>query len=313
VTRVLIHIGYQKTATKWLRDRVFGQPKTGFGLLTQHIPAIRELAFGDPLVFDAEATRAALAPKLAELEQTGLSPALSWGRLVGVAFSGGYDTKPIAENLAATFPSARIVLVMREQRSMLVSTYKQYVKTGGPSKLDTFLFPHTEHKAPTFRFEFFEYDRVIRYYRSLFGDEAVLAMPYEQLANDRAGFISRVTEFGGRPVEPDVLRRIVKANTRNTAQSALVLGMTRPLNLLSAPTELNPAPVLGSTRIAAMTARARRKLDPADLSAMRALADRSERVLREKVVEAVGDRYVESNRRTAALTGLDLGQYGWML
>jgi hypothetical protein len=30
-------------------------------------------------------------------------------------------------------------------------------------------------------------------------------------------------------------------------------------------------------------------------------------------VEAVGDRYVESNRRTAALTGLDLGQYGWML
>jgi hypothetical protein len=196
---------------------------------------------------------------------------------------------------------------------MVVSTYKQYVKTGGPAKLDTFLFPETQHKAPTFRFEFFEYDRVLRYYRSLFGEDAVLAMPYEQLAKDRAGFISRVAEFGGRPVEPEVLRRIVKQSTRNTAQSALVLGLTRPLNLLSAPTELNPAPVFGSTRIASLTARARRKLDPADLSAVRALADRSERVLREKVVDAVSDRYVESNRQTAALTGLDLGQYGWMV
>ena len=184
---MLIHIGYQKTATKWLRDKVFGQPKTGFGLLTQHIPAIRELAFGDPLVFDAETTRAALAPKLAELEQAGLAPALSWGRLVGVAFSGGHDTKPIADNLAQTFPGARIVVVMREQRSMVVSTYKQYVKTGGPARLETFLWPDSQHKAPTFRFEFFEYDRVIRYYRSLFGADAVLAMPYEQLAGDRAG------------------------------------------------------------------------------------------------------------------------------
>jgi hypothetical protein len=313
VTRVLIHIGYQKTATKWLRDKVFGQPKTGFGLLTQHIPAIRELAFGDPLVFDAEATRAALAPKLAELEQAGLTPALSWGRLVGVAFSGGHDTKPIADNLAQTFPGARIVVVMREQRSMVVSTYKQYVKTGGPARLETFLSPDSQHKAPTFRFEFFEYDRVIRYYRSLFGADAVLAMPYEQLAGDRAGFITQVAEFGGRPVEQDVLRRIVKQSTRNTAQSALVLGLTRPLNLLSAPTELNPAPVVGSKRITAITARARRKLDPADLGAVRALADRSERRLREKAIEAIGDRYVESNRRTAALTGIDLAQYGWMV
>jgi hypothetical protein len=31
------------------------------------------------------------------------------------------------------------------------------------------------------------------------------------------------------------------------------------------------------------------------------------------VAEAVRDRYVASNRKTAAMTGLDLGAYGWMV
>jgi hypothetical protein len=67
------------------------------------------------------------------------------------------------------------------------------------------------------------------------------------------------------------------AKRRNPAQSALVLGATR---------------VLRATRM---------------------LAERSEQSLKQAVAEAIGDRYVESNRTTAELLGVDLAAYGWML
>ena len=57
----------------------------------------------------------------------------------------------------------------------------------------------------------------------------------------------------------------------------------------------------------------RKKLDPANLSVTRPLAERSEQSLKQAVAEAVGDRYVESNRKTAELLGVDLAAYGWML
>jgi hypothetical protein len=311
---VIVHIGYQKTGTKWLRDRLFAQPKAGFRVVPRDSPLIHELLYGDPLEFDAAASRRELAPIVEETEAAGLVPVLALGRLAGVAFSGGYDSKLHADRIKELVPDARILVVIREQRSMIVSTYKQYVKTGGTASLRGFLDPGPwQGKIPTFRFEFFEYHRLLGYYRSLFGAEGVLALPYEQLRSEPETFLRRVADFGGRPLPDDVLRRILKAKRRNTAQSALVLTLTRPLNRLAPASELNPAPIIGSQRVGAWAARARRKLDPAQLPAFRPLSDMIERQLRETVVTAVGDRYVASNRETGAMIGLDLEQFGWMV
>ena len=311
---MLVHVGYQKTGTKWLRDGLFRNREAGYHWLPKHAPPIWSLVYADPLRFDAEAARRELAPMVAEAEADGLVPVISWGRLVGVAFSGGYDTKLIADRIAGLVPEAKIVVVIREQRSMIVSTYKQYVKTGGTASIHGFLQPAKwQGKIPTFRFDFFEYDRVIGYYRSLFGDDSVLALPYEYLVAERAAFVSQVAEFAGRPVPDDVLTRIVKARRRNTAQSALVMGATRPLNRFGPPSELNPAPLLGSERVAEFAARIRKRVDPSEIRAARALADRSERILRQAAATTVDAHYVESNRRTAELIGIDLAQYGWMV
>ena len=47
--------------------------------------------------------------------------------------------------------------------------------------------------------------------------------------------------------------------------------------------------------------------------APRQAVDREEERLRRSVEDIVGDRYVDSNRQTAALLGVDLGAYGWMI
>jgi hypothetical protein len=311
----LIHIGYHKTGTKWLRGALFLNKAAGFRWIDKDTAPVRRLIRAHPLEFDAEVTRRDFEPLLAEAETNGLTPVICWGRLAGQAFSGGYDTKEIADRLRAVFPDGRIVVVVREQRSMIVSTYKQYVKAGGPCTIEDFLQPGADQgwRIPMFDFGYFEYHRLLGYYRSLFGADNVLALPYEELVRDRRGFLTRIGDFAGRPVPERVLAEMSDAKRRNPAQSALVLGATRVLNRFGPRNELNPAPLFESALLHGVAARMRKKLDPANLPVTRALGERSEESWKQAVEEAVGDRYVASNRITAELLGVDLAAYGWML
>jgi Sulfotransferase domain len=312
---ILIHIGYHKTGTKWLRGGLFLNKAAGYRWIDKDTAPVRGLIRAHPLEFDPEAARRDFEPLLAEAETKRLMPVICWGRLAGQAFSGGYDTKEIADRLKAVFSDGRILVVVREQRSMIVSTYKQYVKAGGPCTVEDFLQPGADQgwRIPLFDFEYFEYHRLLGYYRSLFGADNVLALPYEELVRDRRGFLARIGEFAGRPVPEEVLGEMSDAKRRNPAQSALVLGATRVLNRFGPRNELNPAPLVESSLVHGAATRMRKKLDPANLPATRGLAERSERSLKQAVAEAVGDRYVESNRITAELLGVDLAAYGWML
>src|SRR5205823_14475513 len=118
---------------------------------------------------------------------------------------------------AAVLPDSRTVVVVREQRSMIVSTYTPYVKAGGPSPIEDFLHPALDQgwRIPLFDFEYFEYHRLLGYYRSLFGADNVLALPYEQLVRDRRDFLTRIGEFAGRPVPEEVLAEATDAKPRN--------------------------------------------------------------------------------------------------
>jgi hypothetical protein len=315
MTPILLHVGYHKTGTKWLRAALFEDPATGFQLISKESRPVRRLVRDRPLDFDAAGTRNELAPFVEEAEAAGLVPVVCWGRLAGHAYSGGYDSTEIAGRLKAVFPEARILLVIREQRSMILSTYKQYVRAGGVCSLDHFLHPATERgwRIPGFDFAYFEYDGLIRHYRSLYGPEAVLALPYEQLVRDRVGFVATIAEFAGRPAGDDLLERARDLDATNRGKSALALTARRRVNRVGVRTELNPAPLVESKRLFAMGTRIRKQAKLPDSPATRALATRSEERLRRTVAEAVGNRYVESNRATMELIGVDLGSYGWMI
>ena len=181
VTPVLVHIGYHKTATKWLRGGLFCNSAAGYRWLGKApaSPAVNNLIFARPLDFDAAEIRGEFEPLFADAEAAGLLPVVCFGRLSGHPFSGGYDSKLIADRLKDVLPEARILIVIREQRSMIVSTYKQYVKGGGVCTLEHFLEPATEQgwHVPGFDYRHFEYDRLIAHYHELYGKESVLVLP----------------------------------------------------------------------------------------------------------------------------------------
>jgi hypothetical protein len=93
--------------------------------------------------------------------------------------------------LADLFPNAYILLVTRGFRSVMLSSYSQYVRTGGT---DDFFALNPEFGSPTHRSRgVWDYDRLIALYRERFGDR-LLVLPYELLRDDPAAFMAIIED-----------------------------------------------------------------------------------------------------------------------
>ena len=308
----LVHIGYHKTGTSWLQRYLFRNADLGFttsgkgpGTPVTTFVATRALDF------DAERVRREFEHLFDAAQRDGLVPVLSLERLAGHPFSGGYDSRELAERLAAVVPEARVLCVFREQTAMIGSTYKQFVKTGGGSSVERFLDPpvHRHRRIPLFDLRHFEYDRLLRLYRKLFEPDQVLFLPYESFASKPQEFVERIVGFAGIRTSSAATSRLPFDERPNLAQSALSIEVIRWLNRFLALTDVNPNPIVAADP--RFVKRARRAVANAVESMPDGLRDREERRLYARIARVVADRYGPSNQRLAELTGEDLAVYGY--
>ena len=313
MTPVLVHIGYHKAASTWLQRELFDD-RTGYRWLGKRPSShpVRRLVRERPLEFDAEGVRRAFAPLIADAEHAGVVPVVSFERLSGHPFSGGFDVDLVGERVAKVFPDARVLIVVREQRSMILSTYKQYVQVGGAAPLRHFLEPAVGRslRVPLFDGRYFEYDHLVRHYQGLFGRERVLTLPFELFVRDGRAFVERIAELSGRPVPDDVIGALRYRRRSNRARSALTIAVVRRLNRFTEHTELNPAPV-AELRSAARLSEWLQRTEILDHRLTKGPEARSQERLRRTIEEWAGDRDAESNRRLADLIGADLASLGW--
>jgi hypothetical protein len=309
---VLIHIGFHKTGTNWLQRRLFSDPATGYGWLGKRPGShpVRRFVGDRPFAFDADAVRAALQPMIDQIEVRGLLPVISLERLSGSALSGGHDSMRIADRLHQVFPEGRILVAVREQRSMIVSTYKGYVQQGGTAPLADFLEPPRSStlRVPWFHPDHLEYDRLVTYYESLFGHHQVLALAFDQFVEDGRAYVERIAAFAGQPIPADVLDALPYGHRENVrTTSALTLSVARRLNHVGPATDVNPVTFLRLKRAGSLAERLVRR-DP-----LAACSAATEKRLARAVDEWVGDRYAASNARLSAILDVDLRLYGWTL
>lgn len=306
--RPLLHIGYHKTGTTFLQRRFFNDKKSGLALAAgpprTRVPILNKNFIDvNPFEFDPDVARGSLEPAIKNAQNRGLTPVVSHERFSGSPFAGGYDSNEMADRLAATFPEAQVLIVIREQASMLLSLYKLYVRQGGAMPLHQFVDSETGRiRVPSFRFDFLEYHRLIVYYAGLFGLENVLVMPYEMLKGTPDLFFERIGEFLGRSVftpEP---------GSENVSASALALSVKRQINRHFIRDNLNPAPTFSPRFSNVELMRGIFKLDseiPSDLQEVQ------ERRWRSFVQQCVGEWYAESNALTVEITGLNLETFGY--
>ena len=67
--------------------------------------------------------------------KTGLIPIYSNERLSGGPHTGGSDSAEIARRIKICAPSSKIIIIIREQEDMILSSYSQYIRAVGSASL----------------------------------------------------------------------------------------------------------------------------------------------------------------------------------
>lgn len=305
---LLLHIGLQKTASTWLQHKVFESTAVGFATVGGEAVVKRHLIAPDDIEFDATTCRSAFMERIEAVGAERLVPVLSAERLSGDMLYGAYDGTRLADRLAETFPGAKVLIVIREQRSMLYSTYQQYVKAGGQLDLGDYLTRASKSHPWPCDVRRYEYDRLVAWYHGLFGRESVLTLPYELFRTDPPAFVHRIAAFAGASPEPGVVEALKFGKVVNRSWPPAGIAVKRRLNWLVRG-RMNPwAPLDGRSAAGRRLTKAAREIGR---RAPEGVAARIEQGMRSTIAALVGDRYGESNVRTSELIGLDLAAYGY--
>jgi hypothetical protein len=303
--RPLIHVGYHKTGTTWLQQVVFRAEASAFYSPWDWMEPVRRIVLPDPYEFDAGPVRERFEREFEAAADR--VPCVSCERFTGNPMSGGYDRKEVAERLAAVFPGARILIVIREQRSMILSAYRQFVLSGGLRGLARFMNPGGDvDRIPMFDLAYFRYDGVIRQYRQLFGDESVLVLPFERFRKNRPEFLSAIMEFAGAGAMPEPLQD----SAHNRGYCAFTMAGKRAFNLFFVGNRLNPVTPIRWQKLDRAGRVAFRWLDGFVPGPVRRWGDARLKGQIERATEGV---FEESNRAVAEMTGLDLAAYGYSM
>ena len=301
---ILIHIGYHKTGSTYLQDHCF-QPINGYSsnIGGSRTRIVKDIAFPDNFVFDPFVCRSLYLPYIDTARDNGLRFVLSHERLSGYPPSGGYDRMLIADRLVRTFPAARILIVVREQVSLIRSIYSQYITDGGDLSLQRFLeTPEPQlGRMPGFRLEVYEFDRLIRHYQDLFG--SVLVLPFEMMVRDLESFVGQISQFMEMPPPASIAK--VVTNSRRPVTMQFV---QRFANRLMSNNELSRGGIVQIPRFARRFARMKpvfERLTPQSFD------ERLNRKIDRNIRAFVAGHYRDSNCRVMELTGLDLEKFGY--
>ncbi|RLJ36220.1 sulfotransferase family protein [Litoreibacter meonggei] len=296
----VFHIGFHKTATTYLQKSVFSNADV-FTLPWGNQPAeaIEHFVLCHPERYSSDAVRAALygAAPVAD----GKPVVVSHEALSGNPIHGLYYMERVAGRIHAGFPDARIIIGIREQRSMLNSIYFQYIKQGGSRKLRDMICVNRDRPGyrPTLRMDHFEYDLTIAHYAQLFGADNVLVLPLELLRHSPDTYIARISGFLGLDWHAPAPAKVV-----NARRSEAAMRLERLVNrVLPIPAEKasqyndNPAWFRARQKLLRLSDQGFQKAAGIGLAPSG---------LRDEIAELVGQSFAASNARTAALTGLDL-------
>ncbi len=201
--RLLLHIGYHKTATSWMQQRLF-VPEHGYRQVARHAEVWRHVVGTHGLLFEADAMRAAIRTGMSDLLE-GEVPVISSEILSGHPFFGGIGSDVFAQRLKEIVPDARILISVRHQRRMLTSVYMQYLSRGGTMSPEKFFAGDPDLGFFGFRPEHLEYHRLVALYQELFGAENVHVISQESLARDMDGVARRLARCAGNEAFERVL------------------------------------------------------------------------------------------------------------
>ncbi|XKH01365.1 sulfotransferase [Marinobacter nauticus] len=219
-----IHIGYPKTGSTTIQRKLFsklpnldlvGQPASIEDVMIREV--IHAITDCESLEYDA----GNLVSKIKKLKLKSEKLLLTEETFsTGSSLTGRVDRMEIAHRLNYLFPDAKIIVVLREQTSIIRSFYLQKRKID-PSfsvPFDDWLEQAKQNAHKENVFQYFDYEKLLTLYKKLFGKKNILVLTYEDLLSDDVQFLCRILEFMGyNPVQyKDLIKDISSSNENKT-------------------------------------------------------------------------------------------------
>jgi Sulfotransferase domain len=320
LSRPLIHIGYHKTGTSWFQKNLFDTKENGFSPLVSNRVSkddkglfecqrfARNFIFGleGNLLGSDEFSADSVRELLADCKpiDSGI-PVISHERLSGNPHAGGFDSEKICSRLSQVFDSPKIFMMLREQKSLILSCYFQYLGMGGTLSIQDYVNQPDDERLPKFNKSFFQFNHLISRYQKAFGKDHVLVLPYEMFRDDPHQMLEKLKSFTGAVV-PDSLPFAQKVNSR---LNAFLGARLRFLNCFTRRDSLNGySPFFMGKFFQKLDRSLRKRMG----GIVPDFIENAEIAKHKRIIQnLVGDFYEASNRETEELTGLELKPYDY--
>lgn len=308
--KVLIHVGLPKTASTTLQRHVFCKRELGFvpfsgdGSYGGSSDAVHFFISVNDLAFDAAECRRHFDAAAREVEADDCVLVLSQERLIGNPDKGEYYGKSSAERLNEVFPEAHVLMVVREQCKYALSSYNQRIRSGSNMSLERFIGSKGCRRGypPTLDPDFLEYDRLLRYYRSLFGSDQVKVMPFENLVGDLSGSILEIQRSLGLREVP-IIGEVPRSNR---GEGMATVRARRFLNTFA-----GEANAFGPNRHGFTWKGINALTKGINYIVPQSKQQKQREQYARLIDEHFKNRFCESNARLSELTGIDFKQLGY--
>ena len=308
-SQLLIHIGYPKTASTWLQEVIFKNEKSGFIAPwgAQSAEAIEQFIIANSFLFSAKSAYEVFEPGLKEATKRAMIPVISHESLTGTQIKGTYRGKQVADRIYAVFPQAKILLFIREQKSIVLSSYREHIKKGVTVTLERFIGAGKRIPgfAPTCQLDHLQYDLIVSYYQNLFGEKNVLVIPFELLKNSPINVTQKILNFVDLNENIEHLDLKALKKRKNVGFKGATVSFRRQLNKFSEPAYFGQGGPPLSWRVAQKLSKT------VDLFFPKTIHQRFEKRYRKIIAEHIKDYFYQSNKRTSQLIELDLENLGY--
>ncbi|MGY6276087.1 hypothetical protein [Methylomonas sp. MgM2] len=300
---VLLHVGYQKTGSTWLQRNVFNNEGLGFGskICHENHEVYHDIVLSNEFTFDPKMVREKYSHYIDESLKKGLVPVISHESFAGDFVNGRYYGKEVANRLKLTFPNSKVLITIREQRSLILSAYLYYLFQDGVERIEHFIGVGKESPGfvPICRAEYIEYHHLYRIYCDLFGKENVLVLPFEKLKIDNNLFCNDILQHCN-------IKRACSINTEpaNANLPVGVLLFKRYLNHIARIGSYNRPPSI-------MLKIARKIIKGMECFVPEFVNSYFKANLNAYINDYFQQKFVESNRELENSIGVDLKVYGY--
>jgi hypothetical protein len=291
---VVLHVGFHKTGTTTLQGQFF-PALPGTRVLGPRNPGFDEFhTAARRLCLDADERDAHewLDRRIAALRAECDTLVVSLED-----FTYWHQHGRTARRLHALVPHARVLVCVRDQRTLLFSRYVGWINKGGSAGLRRFL----ADLDPAW----LEFDAAVGRYQELFGATRVKVLPYELLRERPDRFLADVRAFVVPGAAPPA--REIDLGVENQSLAPPTRTLVRTVNRLrpSSDEPRDPLAPLPQRRFNL----ALQRWDARLLPTMRRGPGRRATA----ALDVYADRYAAGNAQLERLTGLSLARYGYVL